>query len=396
MDEEKEAELRREAVRRRLLGESPDVIGEDLGRSGRWVRKWTARRAEEPEGEDWAQGHSRAPKNSPTRTDEQTRQLVLQVRKELTDNPRAQYGALAIAWELRKLGVEPLPEAWTINRIIAEAGLARPRRRSEAYRSRGVPYPRVPDDVQQLHQVDMVGPRHLDGAVRFSVLNLLDVGSHSAGSKILPGPQPPLMAKGLVEIWQRTGIPLRCQMDNHVTFRGGIPPHAQYFGPVVATCLDLDVIPRFIPLREPWRNGVVEHFNDVWDKAFYRTTRFSSLEMLTSENRAFEQLHNSQHRYSAHRGKSPDEITAGLDLQIPAGSYTPPPVLPRRGRIEVVRFVRSDRQLALFGKNITLAEEQSYSYVTAIIRPRPQTVTVITIDGEVIHESHFPISTQIR
>ena len=37
------------------------------------------------------------------------------------------------------------------------------------------------------------------------------------------------------------------------------------FGPVVATCLDLGVIVRFAPLREPWRNGVIEHFNDVWD-----------------------------------------------------------------------------------------------------------------------------------
>jgi len=30
-----------------------------------------------------------------------------------------------------------------------------------------------------------------------------------------------------------------------------IPPAHQHFGPVVATCLDLGITPRFIPLREP-------------------------------------------------------------------------------------------------------------------------------------------------
>ncbi|MCU1600061.1 MAG: hypothetical protein JWO22_770 [Frankiales bacterium] len=396
MDEQNEEALRREAVRRRLLGESTDAIGEALGRSGRWVRKWTARRAEQGQDGDWAKSQSRVPLESPTRTAEDVRETVLRVRRELVENPRAQYGALAIAWELRKLGVDPVPQAWTINRIIAEAGLGRPKRRGESYRSRGVPYPHVPDGVQQLHQVDMVGPRHLDGAIRFSVLNLLDVGSHSAGSEVLPGPVPTLMAKGLVGIWQRTGIPLRCQMDNHATFRGGIPPQAHLFGPIVATCLDLGVIPRFIPLREPWRNGVVEHFNDVWDKSFFRSDRFSSLQILTRENAAFEAFHNSQHRYSAHGGKSPDEMTAGIDMHVPVADYAPPTALPRQGNIEVVRFVRSDQRLQLFGKNITLHEAQTYSYVTAVLRPRPQTLTVITLDGEVVHESRFPISTQLR
>lgn len=392
-----EAELRAEAVRRRLAGQSAEAIASELGRSSRWVRKWTVRHGEEAGAdESWAQGHSRAPRSSPTRTDEQTRRLIVEVRERLTKNPRSQYGALAIAWELHKLGVDPMPAAWTINRVIAAAALARPRRRAAAYQSRGVPYPHVPVGVQDLHEVDMVGPRHLDGAVRFSTLNLVDVGSHRAGSVILPGPQPPLMAKGLVEVWQRVGIPVRCQMDNHSTFRGGIPPRAEFFGPVVATCLDLDVVPRFIPIREPWRNGVVEHFNDVWDKAFYRTARFGSIEELARENAVFEAFHNREHRYSAHRGKSPEEMTADIRLQVPVKGYQPPETLPRRGRIEVVRFIRSDQRLDLFGKKITLAPEQAYTYVTAIIRPRPQTLTVITLDGEIIHESKFPVATQLR
>jgi hypothetical protein len=50
----------------------------------------------------------------------------------------------------------------------------------------------------------------------------------------------------------------------------------------------------------------------------------------------------------------------------------------------------------LFGKHITLDEGQTYSYVTATFRPRAQTVSVITLHGEVIHEDAFRVSTDLR
>lgn len=81
------------------------------------------------------------------------------------------------------------------------------------------------------------------------------------------------IAGALATIWDRVGIPLRIQFNNHSNLCGAIPPRARTLKPVVATCLDLGVIVRFAPLREPWRNGVVEHFNDVWDKSFFRTAR---------------------------------------------------------------------------------------------------------------------------
>jgi hypothetical protein len=38
-----EVQLRREAARRRLAGESPRAIARDLGRTRQWVAKWAAR-----------------------------------------------------------------------------------------------------------------------------------------------------------------------------------------------------------------------------------------------------------------------------------------------------------------------------------------------------------------
>lgn len=73
-----EEELRREAVRRRLAGESPEAIARSLGRSRRWVSKWVARH--EVGGEDWAAGARRGPARAPHRTPAEIESLVLAVR----------------------------------------------------------------------------------------------------------------------------------------------------------------------------------------------------------------------------------------------------------------------------------------------------------------------------
>ena len=140
--------------------------------------------------QDWAAGRSRAPYHSPTRAPDDVGKLIIAARARLVTNPRSQYAPLAIAWELRRMGVDPIPPRWTIEPVISTEGLARPRRRQAGYVSKGVPYPsRVDPEPGTTHQIDMVGPRHLDGAVEFHALNLIDVGSHAAGSQILTAPR---------------------------------------------------------------------------------------------------------------------------------------------------------------------------------------------------------------
>ena len=245
--------------------------------------------------------------------------------------------------------------------------------------SKGVPYPSpVGVEVGATHQIDMIGPRHLFGAAQFHALNLIDVGSHLVGNDIVTELRPPRLAVSLAAIWSGVGVPKVAQFDNHANFRGGIQPAYQHFGPVVATCLDLGVTPRFIPVREPWRNGVIEHFNDVWDKSFFRTETFTSLDRLRAENMAFIEFHNAHHRYSAHGGQTPDHMWQDRPRNLLSTAYRPPTRLPAQGRIEVVRYIRSNRHIDLFGKRITVAEDQTHQYVTAVIKVRSKQVVVTT------------------
>ena len=77
-------------------------------------------------------------------------------------------------------------------------------------------------------------------------------------------------------------------------------------------------------------------------------------------------------------------------------SYQPPTRLPAKGRIEVVRYIRSNRELGLFGERITLRETDIHQYVTAIIKVRSRQLTVIDTNGEIIHHADFNVSRELR
>jgi putative transposase len=302
--EDVEVGLRREAVRRRLAGESPEVIARELGRTRQWVGKWTARYDANDPG--WAQGRSHAARRVANRTDVEIEVRVVAVRAKLEANPWAQVGAPAVAWELDKLGAV-VPPLRTIERILGRAGTTgRPRAGRRA--SKGIHYPaptaKRPGDVAQ---VDLVGPRHLDGGVRFHALNQIDVASHHAGIEIVEDRGDERVIAALHALWARHGVPGRVQFDN-----GGPFTSPTGVGEVVRFCLHQGATPVFIPPREPWRNGTIERFNDTFDKRFFRQERFADRQQLVVRAGAFEAFHNSQHRYRATNGRAP-----GRDLPVP-------------------------------------------------------------------------------
>ncbi len=349
-----EIELRQDAVARVLSG--------DLGRTDRWVRKWLARY--DPNDDAWAEDDSCAPHSSPTRTPEGTRRIVLTIRERLMDDPWAQVGAVAIAWELHKLGFEHPPATWTIERILRQAGV--PKRRSRtSYVPKGTPYPAGPGLVRAnaVHQIDLVGPRHLEGAVSFYALNAVDVGRRRCGIEVLTSKQEHQVAGGLLALWSRLGVPTVAQFDNGQTIAG----HHRHVALPTRTCLHLGIRPRFIPFGEPWRNGVVEHFNDIFDKRFFRTERFRDLEHLRRRAAEFEVFHNAHHRYSALKGATPQEWERriGFVPTLPPPSTGLPTELPRRGVVEFVRLVRSDRVVRILGVKIAVPDKLVHRYVTA-------------------------------
>lgn len=355
-----EVALRREAARRRLAGESPETIAVDLGRTRQWVAKWAARY--DPRDPSWADGRSRAPRQVANRTAADVEAQVLAVRERLAENPWAQIGAEAIAWELEKLG-GPVPQLRTIERILARGGVSQRRGVVRRRTSKGLPYPapvaKQPGDVVQ---ADLVGPRHLDGGVRFHALCQIDMASHDAGIEIVTDRGDQRVLEAFYSLWERHGLAARLQLDN-----GGPFVSPTGLGEVVRVFLHQGITPVFIPPREPWRNGTIEHFNDTFQRRFFRQERFNGLDHLVERTLAFERFHNSQHRYSSTGGRTPQQTTPAAEPRTPLPAREIPAGWPEHGRVEFIRFIRSDLRLRVLGRAIPMPDGSAYQYVTATL-----------------------------
>jgi transposase InsO family protein len=168
--------------------------------------------------------------------------------------------------------------------------------------------------------------------------------------------------------WHRLGLPEHVQADNELAFYGN-PVHPRGMGPLIRLCLGQGIEPWFIPLREPWRNGVVEKFNDHYRSKFLRRVEIAVAAALRPASLAFEQKHNSRYRYTKLGGQTPLVALqrAGGPLRFPAQEAPPCVPLPRPevGCSHVVRFIRSDLRLDIFGERFPPPPEAEYEYVVA-------------------------------
>jgi hypothetical protein len=148
----------------------------------------------------------------------------------------------------------------------------------------------------------------------------------------------------------------------------------------------------FIPPGEPWRNGVVEKFNDHWEDKFLRRVDMFSLADLLHESLRFEARHNSRYRYSKLGGKTPKQAfeTCGAQLRFPPTQQAPrhPLAKPEHGRYHLVRFVRSDGLLDVFGETFMAPPEAMYEYVRLTIDVADQRLLVF-LDGSLIDEHEY-------
>jgi putative transposase len=359
------------AVQRYLTGEDPELICTSLGKTSRWLYKWLSRYA--PDDPAWFEGQSRRPISSPFRTPAEIERIVELVRLNLYNHNRF-CGNQAIQWELIDLKVQPVPSLSTIGRILRRRELTH--RRTGRYTPKGKKYPELPAfRPNQTHQVDMVGPCYLTGPIRFYSLHAVDAAINRCGIEPLVSHAAQSVLDAVYAVWLRMGIPENLQVDNEWAFYGS-PTHPRGMGPLIRLCLRYGVNLWFIPPSEPWRNGIVEKFNDHYRQKFLDKVTMSSLSQLRRESLAFEHRHNSTYRYSKIRGKTPIKALAGSEKKLifPTKSDAPkhPLEKPEEGHYHLVRFIRSDCRLNVFGEIFPAPPQTQYEYVVATIDVKEQ------------------------
>lgn len=368
---EEEVKQRVLAVQRFFAGEKPEAICASLGRSRSWLYKWVNRY--NPNNETWHDSQSTQPTFVANRTRSEVEEIVKRVRVKLAKQDLF-CGAQAILWELEDLDVKPLPSLRTINRILVRNKLTR--RRSGKYEPKGTPYPKLPALLpNQAHQMDLVGPCYLRGPLRFYGLNVIDAATARCGLHSTLSKAGQDILDGMWAIWSRLGIPDNLQIDNAMSFFGS-PTHPRGMGPLIRLCLHHGVEPWFIPMSEPWRNGLVEQFNDHYQQKFLGKVIMSSAEELRTGTLAFEQRHNARYRYSKLGGKTPLKalMSTQMKLRFPDQERKPRHRLkkPEFGRYHLVRLIRSDLKLNIFGEIFPAPPETKLEYVVATIDVKEQ------------------------
>jgi len=358
---------RRDAIRRDLQGESASAICRSLGRTRYWFYKWLKRY--DPVNPSWFQDHSRIPHRVGSKTPLAVEQLVCQVRQRLVTTTYAQRGALAIQWQLQQLGVEPLPELWTINRLLKRYGLVE----KPIYHPRGTPYrtlaaPR-PNTV---HQLDLVGPRYLKGGQRFYGIHLIDACSNAVALAAMPSQQAVDVVEALVAARQKLGIPRYLQVDNELAFRGS-NRRPRSFGLLIRLCLYLRVAVPCIPEAEPWRHGIVERFNDVYDKLCFRPQQFRDLAHVRDELPCFETFHNTQHRDAKLGRRTPWAVHTAAKRRLLSRRFALhlQGLLWREGRVSFTRLTDAQGRVRFFSESFLVDPTLVHEYVRGTIYTKP-------------------------
>jgi transposase InsO family protein len=363
------------AVQRFLAGESAESICTSLGKSKFWLYKWIKRYSKDDP--LWFEDKSRRPRVIPNRTPLATEQIIKTIRLNLYKQDLF-CGAQAILWELEDLGIQPLPSLRTINRILVRNKLTC--RRTGKYKAKGTSYPVLPSTLpNQTHQADLVGPCYLKGPTRFYSLNIVDTATVRCGLHPSLSKSGQAVIDGFWNIWKRMGVPERIQIDNAMSFFGS-PRHPRGMGPLIRLCLHHNIEPWFIPMAEPWRNGMVESFNDRYQQKFLGKHFMTTIENLQSGSLAFEQRHNSKYRYSKLKGHTPLKALsiAKVRLKFPAKDESPKHRLkkPETGKYHVVRLIRSDLKLNVFGERFSVPPETMFEYVVATIDVKEQKLKI--------------------
>jgi hypothetical protein len=192
----------------------------------------------------------------------------------------------------------------------------------------------------------------------------------------VPSKQAPDVVDALVAGWQKLGCPRYLQVDNELSFRGS-NRYPRSFGLLIRLCLFLGVEVVFIPEREPWRNGIIERFNQVYNQLFWQSQTFRDRAHVAAELPDFEVFHNTQHRYATLGQRTPWEVHSAHRRRRLSSRFTlhHQPLPWREGRVSFVRLTDSRGHVRFFRESFPVEATLVHEYVKGTVITRAELLT---------------------
>lgn len=391
------------AIKRYVEGEAPSEIYTSLGRSSKWFFKW--KRRYELNGLDGLKDLSRAPHHQAGQTDDALETAIVNIRilREQRDRDKTKYaliGAVAIHKELQDLGYPRPPCVKTVHNILVRHGLIAPKPAPQSVREvidRHYPTFNV-SQPGQLQQLDLVGPRYLQGSSqKYYFYNLRDVCSRRIAIEVGKNHQARTICTSLIRAWQRMGRPAILQHDNALEFRGS-NRYPRTAGLLTKLCVALQIESVFVPAREPYRNGTIENFNGLFQRLVLHTQRIENFSHLQLEIAAFELVANTQHPHVPLNGNTSEEyeqslnFTANLlshDFRIETPFHATPTV---DSKVSFICRIRPSGKITIASEKFAIDSDLAWDYVYATIFVKEQLLKIYH-KGEVIKT--FPYKLEL-
>jgi len=364
--------LRKEAVRLHLQGVPKTEIARRLKKARRWVYRWIAR-YDGKQGAKSLENHSSAPKHRKEKYPQKIKDMAVKSRQARKAGhrkyPYALVSAEAIYYELRDLGVVPLPPPRTIHFWLKQAGEIETQQKP--HKASNPTYPVLPcQAVNAVHELDLKGPFYLkDSSQKYYLIVLRDVFGKKVALRALKEKEMERIIDFLVETWQEIGLPKFLQMDNGLEFRGS-NAYPRSLSRLVRVCLDVNVQPVFIPTSEPWRNGVIENLNGLIQRLFLKAKTFKNEKQLFKEAQKLETCINTTHHLPALDGKTPHEFAAKAPLHFLRSGYDwrKRNLQLVKGKVAFIRLVRKSGRITLTGADkFLVGKKYKWQYVQAIV-----------------------------
>jgi len=353
-------------------GKTPAEAAKELEHSISWVYKWRERY--QCSGWDGLKEQSRVPHHVARKTSERVRQVILKTRSELEAealqaDKLSYIGANAILGRLQEQEIASLPSISTIERILRQAGMTKPRQPKPAVE---VEYPTLQmSAAHRLTQVDIV-PHYLKGGISIACFNAIDVFSRYPAGKQYENKRSQDARDFLVHIWHELGISEYLQMDNESCFNGGYK-HPGVVGQAVRLALYVGTQPVFSPFYHPESNGYIERFHQDYSGFVWKKALLGNLADVRQRSALFFPNYRNSHHHSALGGKSPQQIHAQTPIRkLPAGFSIPKKLPITEGQVHFMRAVTEQRQVLILNKiwDVTLAEQNQGVWATLSLTPK--------------------------
>jgi transposase-like protein len=389
-----ELKLRQRAVRLRLDEQTIESICDQLHRSQSWFRKWWRRY--QSQGSDGLRDRSRAPKHHPRRLLAEIQAAIIKIRDRLVARrgPQARYrlaGAPTIRHELEVLGYQPVPSLREIERVLQQSNRTCPRFRLQPEASvNNYPAP-VARASNQVHQMDLIGPRYLKGSrTRYYFLTYTDIYDKAIYVEFHRNPTAQTAMDFVVRAWQRLGLPYYLQVDNDRLF-GGFGYWPGSIGRFIRLALRVGVQLVFIPEGEPFRNGVIEHFNG-WLQERLLALRLHSVGQVRRELCALRQICWDEHIHPDLDYQTTAQIRRELAVRrLPADFAEHRTDLPiSNGKVIFIRQVRRSGRISILKVRLLIGKRFRGQYVWAELSTRTRKLKVY-LNSELIKELDYPL-----